>query len=593
MSGSGLFELIFEGPADDSAETLRKLRTSLLADVGLSVMEAQEILKNAPRTVKTATVEEELKPLYAALKRAGGKVLLVRPAPGSNEKAYFLNLDEATIDDDLLKSLEELPGEETSIVDQSGPRSIDLTAELSELPLEEASPQTFEPIIAAPDVSAEVETPSFVEPVAPLEIPKPEEPTPEEPTSLAPPPDIQEAPARPESVLEFANPEPEAPVAPPPPPPGEPVPTEPLFEFGPPETPKAAEDEQPPPPNTFAPKGSLDELSLSLDEPEPVREQIPPSPGKKSQADFSMEELSSSLAGQLEDEVSKPLAADEPPAGSALSVDGPPTTPAFAPTPPPAPQPQTPSFATPVETKKPAPPPPEASLEEEQIEEIPEELPTKTRRKNGIFHDILFPIAIGAIILGIANWMYFSNDNSAIELPEINIPDEEPGDVEYKKPRREPVPTTEKSNTGARTEAQYTVRWTVVEDQGNFKRVTVEVTTPAPPELSAAQIVRGEKPTLWMRKIEVLDFPFEKQLDGSWLAKGPARIFLEQGESKRRLVGNAEIRIPRDSTLDSVVPEVSIVRGLTEVPTNQSSLYSFEPLPNGDIQLGFRAVLKP
>jgi len=71
-------ELIFEGPEDDSDETLRKIKGAFIADLELGVSEVQEILNSAPLTIKKSSSEDALRVYYKALKNAGARVLLVK-----------------------------------------------------------------------------------------------------------------------------------------------------------------------------------------------------------------------------------------------------------------------------------------------------------------------------------------------------------------------------------------------------------------------------------------------------------------------------------------------------------------------------------
>ena len=73
------FELLFEGLADDSASTLRRLKGIFIADLDFPASDVQRFLENAPITIKSAGSENELKETYNLLQKAGAKVLIVKP----------------------------------------------------------------------------------------------------------------------------------------------------------------------------------------------------------------------------------------------------------------------------------------------------------------------------------------------------------------------------------------------------------------------------------------------------------------------------------------------------------------------------------
>lgn len=73
------YELLFEGASDDSAETIRKVKGVLIADLELPVDKVREILESAPIVIQQSLQEESLKRSFNSLKRAGAKVQIVAP----------------------------------------------------------------------------------------------------------------------------------------------------------------------------------------------------------------------------------------------------------------------------------------------------------------------------------------------------------------------------------------------------------------------------------------------------------------------------------------------------------------------------------
>lgn len=71
------FQLIYEGPVDDSPETIRRLKGVFIADLELSSEEVQRILSEAPAVIRGAADQKTLEPIKRALSAAGGRVLIV------------------------------------------------------------------------------------------------------------------------------------------------------------------------------------------------------------------------------------------------------------------------------------------------------------------------------------------------------------------------------------------------------------------------------------------------------------------------------------------------------------------------------------
>jgi hypothetical protein len=78
------YKLVYEGAVDDSADTLRKVKGVLIADLELSIPEVQTVLATVPAVLKTTKSEDELTNLKNKLAAAGAKVLIVKPV---NESA--------------------------------------------------------------------------------------------------------------------------------------------------------------------------------------------------------------------------------------------------------------------------------------------------------------------------------------------------------------------------------------------------------------------------------------------------------------------------------------------------------------------------
>jgi hypothetical protein len=99
------FELIFEGPIDDSIKTLQRLKGIFISDFELSVPEVQHILEHAPQRVYASDTEEVITSKLATLKKAGAKVYLLKKqettqSSDTHEEELIFDLDDISFADE-------------------------------------------------------------------------------------------------------------------------------------------------------------------------------------------------------------------------------------------------------------------------------------------------------------------------------------------------------------------------------------------------------------------------------------------------------------------------------------------------------------
>jgi hypothetical protein len=95
------YELVFEGPADESTRTMQRLKGVFIADLEFSVEEVQHFLTSTSVVIKRGDSEAELSREERLIRAAGGKVLIVRraeseatpEAPQQVEELLDLGLD--------------------------------------------------------------------------------------------------------------------------------------------------------------------------------------------------------------------------------------------------------------------------------------------------------------------------------------------------------------------------------------------------------------------------------------------------------------------------------------------------------------------
>jgi len=202
------FKLVLEGLADDSPDSLRKVKGALLADLGLTVPEAQRVLSSLPFTLFATSEETELIPWERLLHEAGARVTIVRPKKspsGESAEPFGADLDFTLAPIVAAPSISE-PSASTAIIESSLDFFVDGAAPLTPSQAAPQPPPNGAPGAAEIEFSLElqpaVETAALketlvVEPpdLTPIPAPAPVEefvaapPRPvEEPRSAEPPP---------------------------------------------------------------------------------------------------------------------------------------------------------------------------------------------------------------------------------------------------------------------------------------------------------------------------------------------------------------------------------------------------------------------
>ncbi|MBX7143671.1 MAG: hypothetical protein K1X79_04400 [Oligoflexia bacterium] len=552
MTDSGKhFELVFEGPADDSAETSRRLRTTLLADLGMSVVEAMDVLQNSPRTLKTAETEEDLKPIYTALKKAGGKVLIVKPTVSKNDDAYFLDMESSGgITDDLIASLESTPASEPDEDTNEKHYALDVTPES---PLESTAPIIPEQV--RPSAESVTDLLLTLEKEAATETAA-EQPETESPAAAVVADD--------KPLFEFSAPE----ATPPPPPTPVATAPEPTFDLSieledSPQEQKASaasssNSKSAPSEDPF----SSQALSLSLSSSEPE----PPKSAKHSSKPEKPAPAAPSLSMALEAEAAPP-AAQVTPKPTAIGAPVPSTPPK------PAASAAVPSSAesTPVGVT------------------VISGTPKKSKGSGSQLPlDILVPIVVGALILGVANWMYFQNKTSKLAEIDEKLLNAESSDsqVSTAVKRERPAPVAEPHVRGKEQTSDYSFAWSMPLDKDMPRWFSFELTTPQPSPLTPEEIVRKAPARPWLQKVEADHVLLEAEADGVFRAQAQARVFVEQGSRKRRVPASMSLRVEREPSSGTWTAHIRVWRGyneLEDLPT-----FNFELMSNDDVRLAIR-----
>lgn len=114
---SGQFELLFEGPADDSPPTLRRIKGVFVADLEFPANDVQRFLESAPICIKSASTQEELKKSYDLLSKAGARVLIVsKPA---EEEKNSLDMELPALELEFDSVLKAVPAEKVPLATEA------------------------------------------------------------------------------------------------------------------------------------------------------------------------------------------------------------------------------------------------------------------------------------------------------------------------------------------------------------------------------------------------------------------------------------------------------------------------------------------
>lgn len=563
------YSLIFEGPTDESAETLRRLKGVFIADLELSIPEVQKLLESFPTIVRSASSKNELSRALKLIQTAGGKALIVQRA-GDNDSEREEELgDEVMFDLDLTAETEELetPKEPPVYSLDFDPDSD--SSDLSSLNLEEAdslplfktsadsaprqeAPSTtttaplenflgFELATAEPvdkdeaeqhptniPTTPEAEPPYFQVNIAPSDEAEME--APQTDPELAAPAETTSGSAQVHLELSMDAPDTEPQTAMPA---GAPLAsTEPL---SPPAAPKHSASEE------F-------DLTLQLEEPapEPTPVNAPatqaaavPASEPKSQAaanEFALIVEDPEPPSVIAEPATEPAPFSPPEAQHSPDVEAPvmapPTTPAK----------ETAAIRTHVD--------PEVEVEIEGEEKLPKAAKRTPRARRlswslRVSPEVAGPAIVGLMLLAVVNWLYYGspvNDSSEKAMKALIERAQSSFDADEKialgKAVRPPKMDNNKSAPPGQVEMDgVIVKWEVEHQQADPIAFSFTINTAEPPPLTAEEIARQVVRRPWMRKIQTDPFKLPKDLKGELSLTSKARIYIDHGgRTFRRIV---------------------------------------------------------
>jgi hypothetical protein len=626
------YDLVFEGPSDDSPATLSRIKSAFIAELDFSIPQVQQFLSQLPVTLRSSANPAELESMKKLLTRAGANVLVVRRSseeeseePGSLELNIKLEDMGISIEDEDIPSLPprenvyvlpevEDPAEKAPAAPPpAGKSAEELMASLLAMepgqPL--ASPSSPPPVAPpTPDPLSAGESLSFLD--QPEELP---------PT----PPPVTPSATTLESIALDLSLGDKTPISDPSPPPAA-KPSE-----------SAAE-----PLKSNSSGSSLEALSLSFESadepaapPAPSQPAPPPKPAESSTLQFSVSDDSPAVESKPKPEPSAPVRLEslrvnfETDTGSALvdskipalsdnaddgsdlimavehltsgqveapSIAVPPQELQFSsstvappasqtPRPTASTQPPPPTQAPPLAAQRKAsePPSPQAATSgtsaetEESLEAEEEEETSAPKRRRGLSIDTIVITLVAGTLLGLANWFYFTaQDSLPPSTPVASSPKAE--DAPAPAPQSEPVvpvaPTEVRPPVafkGSARDGGVTISGNLIGTFGTVSAGQLVVETAPPAPLTDEEIVRKVVRAPWITKVELDNLLFTRDETGSFVAKTPAKVYVDYAGDRMRIMGSALIRVsfPISAKRPWVYLEVSDSSGLTEFTAEQ------------------------
>ncbi len=581
------FDLIFEGPADESVKTLQKIKGAFISDLEFPIEEVQRILSQAPLTIYSSESEDQITDFYNSLKNAGGKVLIVRPktdeggdAPqessgemtldftelevGFDEKdltpkepkVYSLDVDDVlfnTVDTDeseekLQRALEEAKQSiPTPALEEDAPLFPGLTK-----PEEEKAPPLPEqnkddsPLFSLDTLSIgeTIPHPAPIETVPAISSPSQEPPTDEILFQVESP-----NPASPKSEADLSS-EIRNSLS--------------LLEI---DEPAKEEEKAPAEPQA---KDSVSGLSIELSAPDPVIETLP------------LIEKDSPIILEPEEPVQKaPPAADDLIIAPLQSV---PIEEVIVSQIPELPKPVEEPVRNlkelfskkkekkPQETSQEAQPHSQTSDEPSKIEEAAKEAEAATPPlKSSSLKEIAVPFLIGIALLAGGNWVYttlftdYDSSSVAITPDMLAVPRE----AEAKKSTAlDPNATVRFEFEDRASSVKVKSSFSVLPINGTLRPVGLSVLFEPPPprELTPEEVVKGTRRDPWLYKVDVDGIQFENAEPGTITGKGPVKFIIDDGGNRVRGAAQASIVGTLNEHGDEVTLTVKVTNEITKEP---------------------------
>ena len=588
-------KLIFNGPRDDSPDTLRNIKGVLLADLNLSVEEVQNILQNAPQVIIQSDEKESLIPKYKLLHSAGALVTIQNGEAVSDESA---DDDEEFV---MEFSLEDLEAEEelsAAKKKKSTPRVFELsedddlqsasemlgatvimqppTPESSEEgPGEESSDVELDLGGTAADESGELDlelgTPTEPSDDASLDLELPGESDAELELSISE--GTQQEASEDDLTLDLQSSAEEQPATP-----AEPDGSDELSLELTPGEPPAAE------PTPEKPEEPADDSALYLqagDEPAvEMKVEATPEEPQKAEEEAKTEEKKDEEQPKEVSEAEEKERKREEILRSLEEMD----------------LSEVPPLKTYTSEEEGVMPVTEevANIEGEVAELLSEEIPKPKRPKVVLPVDVLIAIIVGAVILTVANlnWLPESGEGvSSADFSSFN-----PLSFGKKKKKKKKKGGSKKKKIvedegpykptfllrGTSRHAGLVLNWEFRAKGSRIKEGSINITKPEETRPSNEDIALN-RAVVWLHKVIATNVTFSPEESGGSSAETVSKIYAQQGDLRKRFVAPTLIRAIYDREEEIVEFSFQVRHGINEEPEGET--YWASALDNGKIQV--------
>ncbi len=195
---------------------------------------------------------------------------------------------------------------------------------------------------------------------------------------------------------------------------------------------------------------------------------------------------------------------------------------------------------------------------------LPKSNKTKTKsKKKNLPAEVLLPIAVGGLLLGIVNWLYFSSKDEVkadISKTKIAIP-EKALTINKSKMEENILPEAPSFNySGGFENEDYNLSLKLTASLDKISNSLFVFNSAKPSELTPEEIVQGIEPRVWLKKADAENIQFEKDKENPGLFTGIAntKLYFEQGQERMRIIGATEITVNVQDNTAEVTLKMSL-----------------------------------
>ena len=200
-----------------------------------------------------------------------------------------------------------------------------------------------------------------------------------------------------------------------------------------------------------------------------------------------------------------------------------------------------------------------------------------------LFRDIIYAAGLGAAILAIGFW-FVENRHSG--QPQVNVDkliSQMAAELETKKAAGSAGEPDKETRLSAAAETpSYSVDARFIIKNNLLDSMLITLTAPKPPELTEAQVLKGETPAPWLEKALIDEMKLTYKDGGSYLATGSAKLFVKSAKGSERVVAKAAVSGAYLAGTPSLSAKVLINHGFAKLPEGEA--FIFRSRPDGGYQ---------